>query len=276
MPTTIEDLDIKQIVMEKIASEIQSIRELDSDTYGKYKVTITNERQFLREDEFEHNTIYLVVKFLEGSKEFGQQKQPFSINAMSEHNAFGVCQKLMMDFSETYNLIFEFSNAEYTLRQTMTTPSAVSNFNEVYAGFRSVFYMSGTFLIGINSNPITGITVKDAGGLNEEIRFLTAQWTFEAQPDSQPFYGTNDFNRTVAKSAALSVGFTMYAVNTDFFNGVMDLIFNKDNRADINKTYTLSISFKSGNAYEVPMKLLSVSGAQQIRDFPACTFTFMR
>lgn len=270
------DLDVKTIVIEKITQEFQTILNLDPETYGGYNIIITNERQFVQSKNRKPKTIFVVIKFLDGSKDLGQQRQPFAINAISEHNTLEVCQKLMMDFSETYNLIFEFGNAKYTLKQTMKNPTAVSNFSEVYEGFRSVFYLSGTFYIGINSNPITGITIKDEDGLDEEIDFISAQMSFDMQPDGQPFYGTNNFNRTVAKIATLSIGFSMYALNTDFYNGALDTIFNLDNKADINKKYTLVVSFKSGKTYSVPMKLASVNNVQELRDFPATSFAFVR
>lgn len=271
------NLDVKKIVIDKITQEFQTILNMDPETYGGYNIVITNERQFVKKDEKKKpKTIFIVIKFLDGSKDLGQQRQPFSLNAISEHNTLEICQKLMMDFSETYNLVFEFGNAQYTLRQTMKNPTAVSNFSEVYDGFRSVFYLSGTFYIGINSNPITGIVVKDEDGLNEEIEFISAQMTFDAQPESQPFYGTNNFHRTVAKVATLSVGFSMYALDTDFYNGALDIAFNLNNNVDINKKYTLVISFKSGRVYTVPMKLISINNVQELRDFPASSFTFVR
>lgn len=271
------NLDVKRIVIDKITQELQTILNTDPETYGGYNIVITNERQFVKSDEKRKpKTIFMVIKFLNGSKDLGQQRQPFSLNAISEHNTLEICQKLMMDFSETYNLVSEFGNAQYTLRQTMGSPTAVSNFSEIYDGFRSAFYLSGTFYIGINSNPITGIVIKDEDGLNEEIEFISAQMTFDAQPESQPFYGTNNFHRTVAKVATLSVGFSMYALDTDFYNGALDTAFNLNNNADINKKYTLVISFKSGRVYTVPMKLISISNVQELRDFPASSFTFVR
>lgn len=270
------NLDVVKIVIEKITEEFQAILNLDPATYGGYNIIITNERQFTKIKEKKHKAIYIVIKFLQGNKDFGQQRQPFTLNAISEHNTIDVCQKLMMDFAETYNLSFEFTHANYTLRQTMTTVSVVNNFSEIYEGFRSLFYLSGTFYIGVNSNPITSIVVQDEDGLNEEIDFISSQMSYDIQPDSQPFYGTNNFNRSVAKIGTLSIGFTMYSINTDFYNKAMDIAFNLNNSVNINKTFTVVVTLKSGKIYSVPMKLASVSNVQELRDFPASSFTFVR
>lgn len=270
------NLDVKQVIIDTITKEFQSILNLDVDTYGGYNIVITNERQFVKTKNRKPKTIFIVIKFLEGNKDFNQQRQPFTLNAISEHNTLDVCQKLMFDFAETYNLDFNISNNDYTLRQTMNTPTSVNAFSEVYEGFRSVFYLSGTFYFGINSNPIIGLKIQDSDGLNEDIDFLSVQLTYDAQVDGQPFYGTNNFNRTVTKIATLSLGFSMYALNTDFYNGALDTIFNLNNSVNIDKTYTIIITFKSGQVYSVPMKLVSMSNMQEIRDFPASSFSFVR
>lgn len=270
------NLDVTQIVIDRITQEFQDILNSDVDTYTGYNVIITNERQFVKFKERKPKTIFIVIKLLEGSKDHGQQRQPYTLNAISEHNTLEVCQKMMLDFAETYNLTFELSNSQYAMRQTVNTPVASNNFSEIFDGFRSIFYLSGTFYIGVNSNPIVGIVIQDENGLNEEIDFISSQLAFDAQPESQPFYGTNNFNRTVAKIATLSLGFTMYAVNTDFYNDAMDIVFNLDNNVNINKTYTIVISLKSGKTYSVPMKLVSASNVQELRDFPVSSFSFVR
>ena len=272
------NLDVKQIIIDTISEQIQGILNADPTTYGGYSVFITNEREFIKTKEGKKpKSIHMVVKFLDGSKDLGQQRQPFSINALSEYNTIGVCQKLLMDWSETYNLVFTFDNEGYTIKQALKNPVDVSNFNEVFEGYRAVFYLTGTFYIGVNSNPITAINIKcQEDSLDEDIQFISAQLSFDAQPDSQPFFGTNNFNRTVAKIGTLSIGFSMYAINTDFYNGVLDLIFNDGENQNINKTYNLNVTFKSGKTYSTNMKLINVSGVQELRDFPAMSFTFVR
>lgn len=292
-----KNLNVSEIVINTVTEEFQKLLNDDPATYKGYGIIITNEQQFIKQMEEAHKKIYIVVKFLQGSRDFGQQRQPFTITAISEHNSLRVCQQLMMDFAEENNLKFTTvskSDYSYTLRQTYTTVGNMSNFNEVFDGYRSLFYLSGTFYIGVSSNPITKMYVddethsldpedwKEGDEHGEPIDFLSAQYSYSAQPDSQPFYGTNNFNRTVAKVATLSIGFSMYSIDSKFYNSAMDIIFNYEGTTtdsvtiDINKKFTVVVKFKNGRTYRVPMKLVSVSGSQEIRDFPASSFTFVR
>lgn len=271
-----ERLDVVNIVMTKIAAQLQSILDSDKSAYAGYTFTLTNEQQYVKSTERKPKNFYIVVKFLQGNYDFGQQKQPISITAVSEHNGLEICQKLMFEFAETFNLDMSYED-NYSLRQVYSTATASAHFNEIYDGFRSVFYISGSFYFGINSNPITKIEVN-----GEEIDFVSSQLTYSGQPDGQPFYGTNNFNRTVIKIGTLTIGFTMYAVNTPFYNHAMDIIFNKVGRygelVDVNETFKLKVYLKSNvhEPYEIDMKLANVSLMQQVRDFPAVSFTFVR
>lgn len=272
--------NIAEIIIERITSEFQSILNQDPSTYGGFNVVITNEQQYVKTLDKKPKTIFIVVKFLQGSRDYGQQRQPFTINAVSEQDSIDTCQKLMMDFSETYNLKAEYVPGEdgYTFRQSLSTVSAMTNFNEVWAGFRSVFYISGTAFIGIKSNPIKKIRITNAEyGDDNEIEFVSAQLSYGAQQDSQPFYGTNNFNRSVSKIGSLSVGFTIYAVKTPFFNDILNISMNKNNSVDINKTFNIEITFEGSNEpFVIPMKLNNMTLVQEVRDFPAVSLTFAR
>lgn len=291
------EFDVVDKVMSILEKEFQYLLNNDSETYKGYNVVLTNEQQYVKKADRKPKTIFIIVKFLNGTQDYGQQRQPYALNVVTEHNSLEVCQKLLMDFSEENNLRhnFEFIDEDsesYSVKQTVSTVSNLSNFNEIFEGFRSVLYASGTFLIGINSNPVVKLELAFNDGYEdilEEIEFLSFQYSYDTQPDSQPFYGTNNFNRTVNKIATLSVGFTMYAVNTKFYNYITDLVFNDkwvnpddesqtEHTLSIDKTFNLKIYFKSNptKPKSVNMKLVSVSDVQELRDFPANSFTFVR
>lgn len=297
------DVDVVKKVMDILEKEFQALlsNPENAEDYRGYKIIITNEQQYVKKDPNNHKTIYLVVKFLEGTKDYGQERQPIAIRAITEYNGIEVCQKLLMDFSESYNLIHNFTfineeNTSYSVKQTVSTVSNLGNFNEIYEGYRSVFYVSGTFLIGVNSNPVVKLEVAFNDGhsdIVEEIQFISFQYSYDAQTDSQPFYGTNNFNRTVNKIGTLSVGFTMYAINSNFYNFITALVFNdifehlseENGNVDytipsinIDHMFTLKIYFRSNPALprSVPMKLVNVANVQELRDFPAASITFVR
>lgn len=264
-----------EIVMEALGTEITNLVNSDPETYGRHTFVLTMERQIIKHKDRKPNTIYLVVKFLQSNRDHGQQIQPITINALSEHNSIDVCHKFMTDFSAEFNLV-AFEKGDYSIRQTVTSPTAINAFNEVYDGYRSLFYISGTFLIGKNSNPITGIAISWGDQEEEVIDFLNASWAYDAQIDSQPFYGTNNYNLSVAKTATLSVSFSLYMIGSAFCDKILSSVFNEDNEAVVNERYSVRVTFKSGKQFTIPMRMSHTSGTQQIRDFPAITVAMVR
>lgn len=258
-----------------LETEIRNIVNSDPETYAGYTFTLTMERQIITRKDAKPKTIFLVVKFLQSNRDHGQQIQPITINALSEHNSLQACHKFMTDFSATYNLI-SIDKEGCSVRQTITSPAAISAFDEVYDGYRSLFYVSGTFLIGYNSNPITGLRISWDGNEPETIDFLNASWSYDAQIDSQPFYGTNNFSASVGKIATVAISFSVYMVSTPFCDKILETIFDENGNAKVNERYRVTVTFKNGKTFEIPMRLNHTSGSQQIRDFPAATVSFVR
>ena len=110
--------------------------------YDGYDIEVTNEMQFLEKKEGYRNRIYIVVKFAPATTFFGQTVLSFTVTAISEHNHCFVCQKLLSDYAQKYNL----EQTGY-IQQIYETPSVILNFNEIYEGFAAVMAMSGTFVI---------------------------------------------------------------------------------------------------------------------------------
>ena len=120
------------------------------DFYNGYFVTVAEEQDFNRIMDKSPNHIYIVVKFLSASINYGQLLLPITITAISEDRKLNVCKKLLFEYSDINNL--KLSNDE-TIKQFYTSPQVMSNFEEIYDGYRSLLTLSGTFLINRNANP---------------------------------------------------------------------------------------------------------------------------
>ena len=142
------NLDFKEI-MRTVENQFNDIIYKDS-FYNGYFVTVAEEQDFNRILDKSPNHIYIVVKFLSASINFGQVLLPITITAVSEDRKLDVCKKLLFEYADRNNLIL--SNDE-TIKQFYTSPQVISNFEEIYDGYRSLFTLSGTFLINRNANP---------------------------------------------------------------------------------------------------------------------------
>lgn len=273
--------DIKDI-MDLIEQQMVEIMQNDYEYYKNYNIKLANEQYYVKpEDRKEPNIIYIVVKFLPSEIMFNQNVIPVTINAVSEYNKFEVCQRLLLEYAQTYNLVDDIWKGKINYNQTYTTPQVMSNFNEAYYGYRTTFYMSGTFLLSYNSNPSKLYYTKENG---EKVLINTINFTetFEIQLDSQPFFGTNNRTRSVGKFGTHFINFTMFLVNDDLCNDILNIVlidFNDKissaNESDINKNFIFTIEYeKSDKSCTKKFKLTSFNKTNNAGEMPVISVSF--
>lgn len=252
-------------IMELLKREFAEVMAKDEEYYENYKIYLSNEQQYVKEQSREKGAIYIVVKFLPASLNFGQTVLPITINAIAEQNKIEVCQKLLLELAQTYNLTTDSSE---TIKQTYTSPANTSNFNEVFNGFRSLFYMSGTFLISKNSNPCK-LYYDD-----EEVTCITLAQSFDAQLDSQTFFNTKNFTKSVGMYGTYSLNFTTYLTDTELLNKVLAICL-RSSEDGVNSTFKFTIVYNNGYKIEdLEFKLVNFSVQQNIGEMPIASLTF--
>lgn len=252
-------------VMELLKRQIAIIMQNDEEYYSNYKVYLSNEQQYVREKSREKDAIYIVVKFMQASLNFGQTILPVTINAIAERNKIEVCQRLLLELAQEYNLT---TDASGKIKQTYTSPANMSSFNEMFDGFRSLFYMSGTFLISENANACKLLF----NGV--EVPCITFNQSFDINLDSQAFYSTNDMTSSVAMTGTHTISLTTYLVMNDFCNEVLRVITNKEGW-NINTGFTFTIQYK--NSFSITNRtyhLVNCSIQQNAGELPMTTMTF--
>lgn len=144
-PSLIEHNEVVNIVK----NALLEIMDEDYYYYKDYNVILAKEQEFIKLKQAKPNAIYIVIKFGSASINFSQTVLPITLTAMSEQNKLDVCQKLLSDFVNKYNLE---TNEDSTIRQIYELPVVTSNFNKVFDGFRSILFVNGFFVISKNAN----------------------------------------------------------------------------------------------------------------------------
>jgi len=273
--------DYTPIILNLIKEELVEIISND-DVYSQYDFVLSNEQQYVPEKDRSPRKIYIVVKFLEGTPFAGQNIIPININAIGEQNSVEICQRLLAEFVQQFNLkTTNDTTVETTIiRQFYTTPQVVNNFNEVYAGFRTLFYVGGTMLIGEGSNLIDEVEyifTKDETEKTEKVDFLSAQWSFDNQLDPQAYTGTKNRTKSIAKIGTLSISFVLYLKNNVFCNTILGIAFGSDSYAPKGNAtnFKFNIKFKSGYTVEaMNFKMVNNTGQQNIGEFPTISVSF--
>lgn len=259
-------------IMELLTKQFLEVMQKDYDYYSQYKIRLSNEQQYVKLKDREKGIIYIVVKFLPASLNFGQTVLPITINAVSERNKIETCQKLLLEFAQTFNLT---TNEDETIKQTYTSPSNTSSFNEVFDGYRSLFYMSGTFLISRNSNPYK-IYIS---GEDKEIECISVSINLDVQLDTQPTFSGDNFTSSIGLLGTLVINITTYLTNNNFINKALAIAIKdlEKEPSGVNTTFTFDIVFKNGyKLSNVNMKLANFSIQENVGEMPVASLTFTR
>lgn len=266
-------------ILQLIGTQVQSIINENQEVFAGYNFTITNELQFVKnkknKDELKNNpkTIFIVIKFLPATLNYGQVLMPIIINAMAEKNKLDVCYRLLIEYAETYNLVF---NNDKTIKQYYSSPTVLSNFNEIGDGFRSLINMSGTFQISENSNDFD-VEISDDTDNPIEIPAISVNGSFDVQLDSQAFYDVDDTTTSIGKVGTFVMNITMYLSDTDLPNKCLAIVTKNTTIAPdgVNTTFHFNVKFKNGMSLNnISFKLANFSFEKRIGDLPACTLTF--
>ena len=273
--------------MEIIQNQFVQVMNSDPEYYKQYKIILSNEQQYIKESNRNKNNVYIVVKFVPGSLNFGQNLMPININALGEGNKIEVCQRLLLEFAQQFNLStpIDISASDsgdgnrYIIKQIYTQPQVLSNFNASWNEFRSLFFMSGTFLIGKNSVPITSITyfASESAETGTVIDFINTSWDFSIQLDSQAFYGTDSRTTSKSKIGTLTLSVISYLMDSPLFNKIIGIAWNDKTLAPngIKETFYLTVEFANGvTVQKMKFSLANANCPQNIGEFPLISMTF--
>ena len=277
--------DVEKI-LDIIEKQFKFVMGEDPDYYEKYDIFLKNEQTYIDDyNRLSPNNIYMVVKFLPAEINYNQNIIPITITAISEHNKIDVCQRLLMEYAQYWNLksdedyqyLDDDRKISYT--QVYESPSIMSNFNEVYYGYRSVFMLSGSILISYNTNPCDLFYYYNVGEEKKSFKVekITFSCSFDASLDTQPFIQNKNFTSSVVKFGTFCFNVTTYLTSDELCNKILKLIFRKE---EMNNNFSFGISFRNqeelndGEPFKLEYKLQNASIVNNIGELPLVSLNF--
>lgn len=257
-----------------LKNKFVEVMEENYDYYKDYDLVIANEQEFVKNKDVDHHKIYIVISFGTTDVIYGQTALSLTLKIMSEENKLDVAQNLLTSFSTKYNLKWDEESMIY---QVWQTPSINSNFNLVYAGFRSILTMSGMLLIGKNAIPnMLEFNYTDKGW--DMINIITFSENFINQLDTQPYFNSENFTRSKAKFGTLSITITMYLVNDELITRALKIAYRKisnDTTFNIRIKHLPEKDFTDDLSFEDNFKLINLSTERVLDDFQIISLSFM-
>lgn len=280
-------IDTKKIV-ELLEQEFIEVMSKDVNYYSNYNIILDVEQQYVKSEDRAPNNIYITIKFAQANINLTQIILPITLNVVSEKNNIEACQRLLLDFSQEYNLQnVDIQDTEreinYSITQFYSSPSNSTNFNEVYSGFRSVFFLTGTYLISQNANQFELYYIDDSDN-NElkKIETISNNLSFNVVLDSQPYFNTKNFAESEAKYAVFALGITSYFTTSNnsespnLYDKIISIISkNLEKMPDgINTNFNFRLIYKNGVSFDVKVKLHDFSQQGTIGQMPIVNITF--
>lgn len=266
-------------ILELFGTQLQTIINDNKEAYEGYSFTITNEMQFVKDkkqkEELKNNPkkIFIVIKFLPATLNYGQVLMPIIVNAIGEKNKIDVCYNLFIQYAETYNLQF---NSDETIRQYYSSPVVLSNFNEIGDGYRSLINLSGTFQISENANQVDVVYADNETSLIS-VPAISATISFDVQLESQTFYGVSDRTKSRGRVGTVCLNITMYLIDTELCNKALKVMlgYTDEYPNSSDTSFYFNLAFKNGLKLDrQEFKLANFTTEQRLGELPVCTMTF--
>ena len=198
-------------IIELIKEQFANIKENPSEgfDYSSINFVVSNEQMFMRIKDKKPNMIYIVVRFSSAAINFGQATLPLELSVLGEANNIKTTQDFLNDFVSRYNL-----NSADNITQLYMTPRAALNFNETYNEFRTLFSVTGTWVIGDNTIRMAELAYYPLGGVSGEkpeiIPVIAYNDSTENSLNPQPYPNTNGRTKSYGSFQTFAFSIVLY------------------------------------------------------------------
>ena len=198
-----------ELIIELIKEQFADIKENSENDYSLVNFVVSNEQMFMRIKDKNPKTIYIVVRFSPAAINFGQATLPLELSVLGEANNIKTTQNFLNEFVSKYNL-----NSTESITQLYMTPRAALNFNETYNEFRTLFSVTGTWIIGDNTIRMAELSYYPLGGVSGEtpeiIPIIAYVDITENSLNPQPYPDTHGRTKSYGSFQTFAFTLTLY------------------------------------------------------------------
>lgn len=216
--------------IQQIANEIMNDAD-QTEISGDFQVVICPERIFFDDylpkeeeyiarneemPEFEQlgpndspykNTVFIVLKFGTGQRNYAVSQSDLNIQVVSEENDFTFARELMDRFIARWNFKYDPQSG---FIMSFFNPSNSSSQDEVYAGFRTLMNARGFVRVPEAGMMFISEIIFTDGDASFSIPFINLSYNYTAQPDPASFSGFNGKTMALNKQSTTVASFNTY------------------------------------------------------------------
>ena len=232
--------------------------------FEDYIVEVFNERDFGKNQSLKAKTISVIIKFLSSTMIFSAKTQPIQILCITEKNSFSVANTILTRFCDTFNFAVLADGTTY-VKHIYSTPTMLTGFPEVGAGYRAVFYVNATLFILKDVMDITDLKID---GVNIDAISQTIGYTMSG--DTQPFDG--GYAQTEKNFATFVMSLNVACIKNDFTEKVIK-IMNKSSTDEGNENFAVSFKIQDFS-FSFNMKLTGATLSTAKNSVPSLELGF--
>lgn len=276
----------KQIIT-LIEDQFQVIKSENTD-FKNISFIVSDEQMFNKIKDKKRDTLYIVLRFGAASFNYGQATLPLEMAVLGFDNEVEKTQAFLNAFVGKYNL-----SQSGSMTQLYMTPRVSLNFNEVYNTFRSLFSVTGTFVIGDNTIRMSAINFYINGGedpneVPELIKVLSYNDSTTNSLNPQPYSDEKGRVRSYGSFQTFAFSVLIYPDGSKkLVQKLMKMKFGPEENHQ-NDTFCFSLTFDNldldfdNSAEHTPVNTTSIwkykcrnaDFNQKIGEIPAISITF--
>lgn len=215
--------------------------------------------------------VFGIISFGTSTFEYGQTQLTIGIEFIGQLNDIQTLQTLLNTFVEKYNLTYLYDTS---VLQTFSTPVLNSNFNQIDAGLRGIFTLSGVLLILTNLVDIDKLEYKISDGEYEDIPYLKIVSNITNNPLPEAFSGTYGRTTSTLQFQTQTLSLILTPLNTTFLSTILkDQI---EAQGDFTKKYTLKLTYNNDIVSEFEYVLTNIHHERSKASVPSLSLTFTR
>ena len=203
---------------------------------NEIEVQVADEQIYAKMDEFNPDTIYVVIKYLSSDIQFEAESLPVQLIVLTEQNSITSAKLILDKFASENNWQVIIQDSTY-VKQQYNSPVILNNFVEVTHGYRSTLYLSGMLFIMNNVVDVRNLTIN-----NESItNLISCSIAYNMQTNSQQTQ-SQSIARSVKTVSSFALTVVVPMLESSLIKSVAKILGELE---DGNERFT--VSFKLGD-----------------------------
>lgn len=263
---------VNQKAIDLLVEELDTICKAQEDDFN-YHINV----DFNKYDKklITKKDIFFTIQIGDGVIRNGSTEIRMRINCITNHDNIDKCREVLNQFTNTYNLV-RVNRQDHFIVQAYSTPRDTQVFNRIQNDYSAIMYVDCDIVMSNSLSFITDLTYFD-GETDTPMDILDFQFNYSTSVDvrSKPQdNGINAFTESIVQNSTIALTIQTFL---DTNNPLIDYCVKVAHNDSVSQNEVKTLKYKiGGTQYEVNVKVVNFSIAQQPETLPICVISFIK